>query len=617
MAQNNSVNVVNLDFAQIKESLKTYLRNQTVLKDYDFDGSVLNTLLDVLAYNTHYQAFYSNMIANEMFLDSALVRSSIVSHAKHLGYLPSSIRASKALVNVVLNTPATSDTYIARGTEFVGTNLAGTRYKFVNLETVFAEAGDTTIGPFNLYEGTLRRITYIYNKDTKLGSYLIIPNDKADISTIKVNVYKSITDTTGIDDVWSYGGDYLTLEPSSKVYFLQERDAGIYELYFGDGILGQQPETGNVVSIEYLETNGSDGNGVVAFTKTDSAISSIAFQTEGDVTFGGSDRETTGSIKYNAPKFYQTGNRAVTENDYEALVYKKYPNVASVNVYGGETVVPPRYGTVFIAIKPSSGGLLTTSEKIDLENDIRKNNSIVTITPRVVDPDYIDLVLDSTVIYSPSTLSISPGVLKTLAISYIYGYSAVNVEQFGRNFYYSKLAEGINNIHKSVLGVYSKIKMRKASDISTIRASRSFSFNFGNALYHPHDGHIFVVSSNTFAHLDESGNLQFECSVRDDGFGNLNVVRQNQDKLDEYILTYPSVGVVDYSTGVVTLNSKFQPSSGVIETTAFPIIITAEPDTTNIYANENQILRINPLYTDSVKVSVVSDTSAEATAAIR
>jgi hypothetical protein len=617
MAQNNSINVVNLDFDQIKESLKTYLQNQSVLKDYNFDGSVLNTLLDVLAYNTHYQAFYSNMVANEMFLDSALVRSSIVSHAKQLGYLPSSTRAAKGLVNVNLTAPATSDTYIARGTEFTGINPAGTRYKFVNLETVFADAGSSTIGPFDLYEGTIRRITYIYNRDTKIGSFLIIPNDKADISTIKVNVYKSITDTTGIDDVWNYGADYLTLEPTSKVYFLQERDAGIYELYFGDGILGEQPETGNVVSIEYLETNGNDGNGVESFTKSDSAISSIEFQTSGDFTFGGANRETTGSIKYNAPKFYQTGNRAVTENDYAALVYKKYPNVASVNVYGGETVVPPQYGTVFIAIRPSSGGVLTTSEKINLENDIRSNNSIVTITPKVVDPDYIDLVLDTTVIYNPSTLSISPGVLKTLAISYIYGYSAVNVEQFGRNFYYSKMAEGINNIHKSVLGVYSKIKMRKSSDVSTIRASRSFSFNFGNGIYHPHDGHVFVVTSSTFSHNDVSENLQFDCSIQDDGFGSLNVVRQDPDNADEYLLVYPSIGVVDYSAGTVTLNSKFQPNSRTIETTAFPIIITVEPETTNIYANENQILRISPSYTDSVRVSVVSETSAEALAVVR
>jgi hypothetical protein len=278
MAQNNTVNVVGLDFEDIKQSLKTYLESQSNLKDYNFDGSVLNTLLDVLAYNTHYQAFYSNMVANEMFLDSALLRPSVVSHAKHLGYLPSSITASKGMVNVMLGITASADTYLARGTEFSGTNLEGTRYKFVNLDTVFADAGDNAIRNVELYEGTIRRVTYIYNRDTKIGSFLIIPNNKADIGTLKVRVYSSISDTTGIDDVWSLGTDYLTLTPTSKVYFLQEKEAGIYEVYFGDGILGQQPESGNVVSIEYVETNGEAGNGVVAFTKSgDASISSVEF----------------------------------------------------------------------------------------------------------------------------------------------------------------------------------------------------------------------------------------------------------------------------------------------------------------------------------------------------
>ena len=226
MAQNNTVNVVGLDFEDIKTSLKSYLQSQSTLKDYNFDGSVLNTLLDVLAYNTHYQAFYSNMVANEMFLDSALLRPSVVSHAKHLGYVPSSTKSSKALVDIILTNPASSDTYLPRGSEFSGTNPAGVRYKFVNLDTVYANAGATAFGSVSLYEGTIRRITYIYNRDTKIGSYLIIPNDKADMSTLTVKVYKSVTDTTGITDVWNNGSDYLTIDSTSKVYFLQEKDAG-------------------------------------------------------------------------------------------------------------------------------------------------------------------------------------------------------------------------------------------------------------------------------------------------------------------------------------------------------------------------------------------------------
>lgn len=616
MAQNNALNVLGLDFNEIKTSLKNYLQSQTVLKDYNFDGSVLSTILDVLAYNTHYQAFYSNMVANEMFLDSALLRPSVVSHAKHLGYVPSSTKAAKAVVNINLTTPASSDTYIARGTEFNGTNSSGSRYKFVNLETVYADAGASSFGGVSLYEGTIRRITYIYNRDTRIGSYLIIPNDKADISTLSVKVYKSTTDTSGISDLWEDGSTYLTLTSASKVYFLQEKEAGIYEVYFGDGILGQQPETGNVVSIEYLETNGSGGNGVNQFTKTDAAISSIELADSNTESFGGSDLETVNSIKYNAPKFYQTGNRAVTEDDYAALVYKLYSNVSSVNVYGGETVTPPQYGTVFIAIKPKSGGLLTTSEKIDIENTLRKNNSIVTILPKVVDPEYIDILFDMTVVYNPSISSVSSGVLKTLFFAYIYGYSTTSVEQFGNNFYYSKLVDGLQNLHPSILGIYNKLKLRKTVDYANVSASGSYEFKFANKIYHPHDMHPPVVESNVFSHPNLNGEIVSDCFIKDDGSGKLNVVIDDPDNMGEYITVYPSVGTVDYGSGTVIVNSKFTPqitSSRI----SFPVSITVEPETTNIYASENKILRVNPVYTDSIVLTVSTETSAEANSVVR
>lgn len=617
MAQNNALSVIGLDFDEIKTSLKNYLQSQTVLKDYNFDGSVLSTVLDVLAYNTHYQAFYSNMVANEMFLDTALLRPSVVSHAKQLGYVPSSIKAAKAIVNINLTNPASTDTYLARGTEFTGINDAGTRYKFVNLETVYADAGATSFQNVSLYEGIIRRITYIYNRDTKIGSYLIIPNDKADISTLSVRVYKSTTDTTGISDLWEDGSNYLTLTPNSKVYFLQEKEAGIYEVYFGDGILGQQPQNGNVVAIEYLETNGNVGNGISTFNKTDAAISSIELTEDNSVAFGGSDLESVSSIKYNAPKFYQTGNRAVTENDYSALVYKKYSNVSSVNVYGGETVTPPQYGTVFVAIKPKSGGVLTTSEKINLENELRKNSSIVTITPKIVDPDYIDLILDVSIVYDPSVVSINTGVLKTVVLAYIYGYSVLNIEQFGKNFYYSKLTEGIQNINSSILGVYTKVKLRKTIDASVISRSRSYTFKFGNKIYHPHDGHPPVAKSNTIVHADLNGNTIFDCFVQDDGSGGVDIVREDPETMGQYIIVYPSVGTIDYDAGTLTLNSKFSPVTTGDEGIAFPISITIDTETPNIYANENQVIRINSVYKDSVTVTITNETSAEANSVLR
>lgn len=622
MAQNNSINVVSLDFEENKASLKAYMQSQTVLKDYDFDGSVLSTILDVLAYNTHYQAFYTNMVANEMFLDSAILRPSVVSHAKHLGYLPSSITASKALVDIVLTSAASSDTYLARGTEFGGINPAGTRYKFVNLETAFATSGATAFGGVSLYEGSLRQITYIYNKDTKIGSYLIIPNSKADISTIKVRIHSSITDRTGIDEVWSLGEDYTALTPTSKVYFLQEKEAGIYELYFGDGVLGQQPQTGNVVSIEYLETNGAVANGVNSFTKSDSAISYIQFTADPitgstiSESYGGSELEDVSRIKFTAPKFYQTSNRAVTENDYSALVFKLYPNTSSVSIYGGETMTPPKYGDVYIAIKPKSGGFLTSSEKTSLEASLRQKYSVLSITPHIVNPEYMDLIIDTTVVHNPNTLSVTSGVLKTYILAYIYGFSAAFLERFGSNFYYSKMVEGINGIHPSILGVYSKIKLRKSIDASVISTSKSYTFRFDNAFYHPHSGHSSILSSNLIPHKDLSGTSYTDTTLQDDGNGVINVVRPDPNSTGSYLIVFPSVGTIDYTQGTVLINSKFSPqiSNGGI---SYPVIITVEPDTTNIYIKENQIMRINASYLDSVKVTLTTETDAEALAAIR
>jgi hypothetical protein len=616
MAQNNSISVVGLDFDGIKQSLRNYMESQTALKDFNFDGSVMSTLLDVLAYNTHYQAFYTNMVANEMFLDSALLRPSIVSHAKQLGYTPSSTRSSTALVNINLTDIASSDTFIPRGSEFSGTNSEGTRYKFINTQAAFASAGDTAFRSVTLSEGTLRQITYIYNRDTKIGSYLVIPNEKADMSTLKVRVYSSLTDTTGISDVWTLGTDYLTLTGDSTVYFLQEKDAGIYEVYFGDGVLGKEPTTGNVVSIEYVETNGAAANGVVAFTSVDAGISSISFvadPTTGSTaseSFGGSELESVSSIKFTAPKYYQTSNRAVTTSDYSALVYKLYPNASSVRAYGGETVTPPQYGKVYIAVKPISGGALSRSEKISLEKQLQTQNAVVSITPEIVDPDYTDLVFDISVVYNPITIPVDLSILKALIMAYVYGYSSTMLQRFGSNFYYSKMVEGINAIHDSVLGVYTEILLRKIIDIGIITTSKGYTFKFKNALYHPMDGHASILSSTTFPHLDVTGVLHTYSLLRDDGYGVVNVMEEDTENMGMYSVVYPAVGTLDYSTGELTLNTKFIPvvATGV----AVPLIVTVKPNNTNISTDENQILRINYIYYDSVVVKMTTENADNA-----
>lgn len=599
MASTNNFNVVGLDFEAAKASLKSFLQSQDTLKDYNFDGSVLSTVLDVLAYNTHYQSFYANMVANEMFLDSALLRTSVVSHAKTLGYVPTSRRAAKAVLTV--SVPGASDTtYLSRGSEFVGTDGAGTQYRFVLLDTVYADGDTDEFQNIEIYEGTLRRMSYVYDRSKRIGSYLLVPNDKIDTSTIRVRVKSSATDNTGIGDVWTYSDSYISLTPTSKVFFLQEREAGMYEVFFGDDFLGKQPETGSIVTVEYLETNGDAGNGISSFSTSISGLGAITVESPSS---GGALEESVSRIKFLAPRFYQAQSRAVTEDDYAAVVVKEFPTADSVYVYGGETINPPQYGKVFIAIKPRSGSALTLSEKSSLVQSLRQNRSVVTITPEIVDPDYTDLVVDSLVTYDPTRISYGVGTLKAIVAAYIFTYSSTVLESFGSNFYQSKMVQGINSLSGAVLGNETRVLMRKSVNLTKLVASKGFSVEFGNPLYHPHDGHTSVVSSSEISHLDTNGTLVGGCVLNDNGNGRLDLVSTDADTGITKIV-YPNIGSVDYDTGTVSVNTNFSPVSSSVF-----FSVTVEPRNQDLFVTQNRILRINKGYSDSVRVSVRTQTN--------
>lgn len=595
MANKNSFNIIGLDFDEAKASLKEFLQSQDTLKDYDFDGSVLSTVLDVLAYNTHYQAFQANMVANEMFLDSAVLRPSVASHAKALGYVPSSRRASKAVLTVNAS-GASSTTYLSRGSEFVGIDAAGTQYRFVLLDTVYANDTDDQFQNIEVYEGTLRRMSYVYDPSKRASSYLLIPNDKIDTTTIKVRVKASATDNTGIDETWTEATSYIDLTPTSKVYFLQEKEAGMYELFFGDDFLGQQPETGSVVIVEYLETNADEANGIERFSTSVSGLGSITVES---VSSGGALGESVNRVKFLAPRFYQSQSRAVTEDDYTASVIKEYPNADSVYVYGGETVTPPQYGKVFIAVKPKSGSALTTDEKSSLARTLRENRSVVTVIPEIVDPDYIDVVVDSLVTYDPSATSLGIGTLKALVVSYIYTYSATILESFGSNLYLSKMVQGINSLNGSVLSNETNIKLRKTVNLSKLVASKGFAVDFANPFYHPHDGHSTIITSSMISHRNTDGTVVNGVRVVDDGYGRLNLVSTDSD--GRQVLVYTGIGAIDYAQGKVSFNTSFAPISNN------PLFtITVQPQNKDVFVFENKILRVSRGYPDSVSVSLQS-----------
>lgn len=589
----NSFNIIGLDFDEAKASLRTFLQSQNTLKDYNFDGSVLSTLLDVLAYNTHYQAFYTNMVANEMFLDSAVLRPSVVSHAKAIGYLPSSRRASKAILTIVA-TGSTNTTYLSRGTEFVGTDPAGTQHRFILLDTVYANGSTQKFENIEIYEGTLRRMSYVFDGTKKAGSILVIPNDKIDISTIKVRVKASASDNTGMEDVWSYADSYIDLTADSKVYFLQEKETGMYELFFGDNFLGKTPTPGSVVIVEYLETSADEANGIDAFTASVTGLGTI---TVNSISSGGSLEESVASIKFLAPRFYKSQSRAVTEDDYTSAVMKEYPNTDSVYVYGGETVVPPQYGKVFIALKPKSGSALTTSEKINLANTLKKNRSVVSITPEIVDPDYIDLVLDCLVTYDPSLTSVNVGTLKALIVAYLFIYSSSTLETFGSNFYASKISNGIDQLNSGILGNQITVKLRKTVNLSKLVASKGITIDFKNPLYHPHEGHISVITSTIISHKNNDGVIVNNVYVADDGYGKLNLITITSEGMQSIV--YTNIGTIDYMQGTLKFNTSFSPvSSGSLFT------ITVEPAHSDIFVFENKIIRLSRGYSDSVTISM-------------
>lgn len=596
MPNKNNFNIVGLDFEDAKSSLKAFLQSQETLKDYNFDGSVINTVLDVLAYNTHYQAFYANMIANEMFLDSALLRPSVVSHAKTLGYVPTSRRAAKAVLGVCA-AGASESTYLSRGSQFTGIDPLGTPYRFILLDTVYANSATQSFNNIEIYEGTLRRMSYVYDSTKKTGSYLVIPNDKIDTSTIQVRVKTSATDNTGIEDVWSYTESYIDLTPNSKVFFLQERETGIYELFFGDNFLGKQPETGNIVIVEYLETSGDQGNGISAFTTSFPGLSQIKLKSPSS---GGCLEESISKIKFLAPRFYQSQNRAVTESDYTSAVMKEYPNSSSVYVYGGETVTPPQYGKVFVAIKPNSGFALTSQDKIALTKKLRANRSVLTVVPEIVDPDYIDLVFDSIITIDANKTETNIGTIKALVLAYIFTYSTNFMESFGSNLYLSKIIQGINSLNSSIISNQTTVKMRKTIDLSAIGTSKGIIVDFKNPLH----GQMIETASITTSeikHKDKFGVLHSGVIAIDNGLGTINLI--TIDSKGNKKIIYDNIGLVDYDTGVVRFNTNFNPVG------TFLFSVTAKPLNSDLFVYENNILRINRGYSDSVKVSIVNQDS--------
>ena len=588
--------VSDLDFDDIKSNLKAFLQDQTQFSDYNFEGSGFSVLLDTLAYNTHYLGFNANMLANELYLDSADIRKNIVSLAKMLGYTPSSPKAPVANVDILLNNASGTSVTMNKGTTFTST-IDGISYEFVtNADTTITPSnGVYRFSDINIYEGTL--VTYRYTVDsTDVDQKFIIPSVNADTSTLKVTVQTSAVDTSLT--TYTLANGLKSLTSTSQAYFLQETDTGKFQVYFGDGVLGQNLSDGNIVILEYIVTNKTEANGASTFTLTGSidGFTNVSITTNSSAQ-GGAESESKESIRYNAPLQYTAQDRAVTTTDYETLVRSIYPNALSISAWGGEDDETPVYGVVKIAIKATSGSTLTNSTKQNIITSLRPYN-VASVRPEIVDPEITSVLLSVNAKFDKKSTSKTAETLQSEIIDAISDFNTNTLQRFDGVFRYSKLTGIIDDVDSSILSNITTLEIRKTF-APTLNSSTKYDVYFRNAIYNPHTGHMPILSSSGFRVSGDSR----EMFLDDDGQGNV-----RRYYLVSGIRTYANnlQGTIDYSTGQITINSLNVSSiSNIRNNTSTVIELTVTPASNDVVPVRNQIIEIDVANSN---ITVVEDT---------
>tara|TARA_Y100000004_G_scaffold196846_1_gene268383 strand:- start:542 stop:2398 length:1857 start_codon:yes stop_codon:yes gene_type:complete len=583
------LDISELDFEAIKASLKRFLSNQAEFKDYDFEGSSLSILLDLLSYNTHYLAYNANFVANEMFLDTAQLRSSVASLAKLVGYTPNSARAPVADLKLVINDGTGASITVPAGTKFTSV-IDGINYSFVSVSdhVITPIDGVYTAQSINVYEGSY--ITYSYTVDsTDVDQRFLIPSDRADMNTIKVVVQNSSADTTTA--TYTKANSITELDSTSKVFFLQEAEDGQYEIYFGDGVIGKVLDDGNIVSISYVVTNKTEANGASSFTLSGSisGFTDVTVTVNSDAQ-GGSEPETLDSVKFNTPNFYASQDRAVTIEDYKTKVKQLYANTQAVSAWGGEDAETPFYGRVYISILPTSGSNLTETTKANIVTNLKKY-SVASVTPVLIDPETTNILITSTVKYDEKKTTKSAETLKTDVTTVLTNYNTNTLQKFDSVFRHSKLIGLIDDTDESILSNVTTIRLRK-SFVPTIGSSTKYTINFSNAFYNPHTGHNAsaggILESSGFKVEGDATNVYF---LDDDGNGNVRRYR-----MDGSSRSYASEtqGTINYSTGQIIVNSlNITNIENIRGAAATAIELTVKPNSNDIVPLRNQVLAID------------------------
>lgn len=587
-----NLRIAELDFDDIKSNLKNYLKSQAEFTDYDFEGSTLSILLDVLAYNTHYNAYLANMLANEMFIDSAVKRQSVVSIAKLFGYLPRSIISASAFVDIIVNNPTGSPSSLTlpRYSQF-STTIDGTSFTFVNTEpiTINPLNGEYVFSNVKISEGSQLIYKFVVTEPGPDEKYEI-PNINIDTNTLYVTVQESATNlnTTTYNKV----SEIVSLNGESKVFFLEENTKGRYELYFGDGILGKKLTAGNIITIYYLVSNGASANFSSELDQTFVFSGQIG---GGDVTVttisnstGGASRESITELRFNAPKAYATLDRAVTVDDYKTLIQQYYPYAESVAVWGGEENIPPKYGKVIISLKPYSGYIIGDSVKNDIKVNLLKNKQVVGLTPEFIDPEYIYVGLDIEIKYNPKQTILSAVQIRNFTDNTVKEYFRTQLQKFDLDFYLVKLLNNIIDIDASIIGcsIVPRIQKRLSLTLNSLNVylgDNKIKLNnriLPNSLY----SSVFYFTTNT---------LVTRCIIKDvpdtvvpdnNGTGTLALY----DYLSGTLIS-GNIGKVYYYNGEIEIR-ELRPEGYLTGQTFFRINASLQPGFYDVLSSRGQIL---------------------------
>ena len=583
-----NLNVTELDFADIKNNLKNFLKQQTEFNDYDFDGSGLNVLLDVLAYNTHYNALNAHYSLNESFLDSAQIRGNVVTRAKLLGYTPRSVLSPRAKVDIVVNIAGETGTIpstlqLARGTK-LNTVVSGEEFQFIVLENQTATLSEVTANTYTfndviIVEGTTRELKYRVDNDIENQKFQLSDYD-ADTSTLRVRVQANEESTAF--DVYTKFESLKGIDSTSKVYYLQENPSGYYEVYFGDGVTGFKPTNNNIVTIDYVITKGKESNGANSFTMVDEigGYDSIVVTLD-TAAAGGADEETMESIRFNAPLTFISQNRAVTADDYAAIIKKEFSNIDSISTWGGEDNDPPDYGRVYVCIKPLLANTLTTAEKTNITGSILKGKNVVSITPQIVDPNFTYLELDVAFKYNPNLTDRSSVELQSVVRDTITDYNFNNLNKFDGVFRHSQLTRNIDNSDPSILNT--TVRPRMFQYITPLNnADNNFSLSFSSPFYQSGNSTAFLISSSAFK-INNVDHFFGDEPIADSTKRNV-IVYKVVNQVNTTVIA--DAGEIDVDKGTIILN-KFRP-----DTTA-QIKITVLPNSLDLGPKRDQLISID------------------------